>query len=151
MFDCRNFSFECRSQIKQTLKKKAFEEAGIPVKQISLVQVQPSTIAPTQVTQMTQETVYIKSEPQIMSFPSTSTTTIILPATSEPPHELIVSDEIKSDLDDQMDTHLTTQIGTHDELNILTNPDDTLLSSLTTPTTEGDDSIEIKMEEVPSG
>lgn len=32
----------CSSQIRQTLKKKAFEEAGIPVKQVSLGQAQPA-------------------------------------------------------------------------------------------------------------
>lgn len=36
-----NFRFISSSQIRQTLKKKAFEEAGIPVKQISLVQTLP--------------------------------------------------------------------------------------------------------------
>lgn len=48
------------SQIRQTLKKKAFEEAGIPVKQISLVQslppapVQTTTQQPLQVPQVIQ-------------------------------------------------------------------------------------------------
>lgn len=30
-----------RSQIRQTLKKKAFEDAGIPVKQVQIVQQSP--------------------------------------------------------------------------------------------------------------
>lgn len=130
------------------MKKKAFEEAGIPVKQISLVQVQPQTIVPTQITQ---EMVYIKSEPQLMStIPSTSTT-ILIPTSSEPPSQLIVSDDVK-DEDIHMGTQIVTQIGTHDELNLLTNTDEVLLSSLATPSSEGtDDSIEIKMEEVTSG
>lgn len=133
------------------MKKKAFEEAGIPVKQISLVQVQPQIIAAAPIPQVTTETLYIKSEPQLMSaIPSTSTT-IILPTPLEPPHELIVSDDIKEE-----DIHIGTQIDhAHDELNLLTSTDEALLSSLTTPAIEGtddsEDSPEIKMEEVPCG
>lgn len=132
------------------MKKKAFEEAGIPVKQISLVQVQPQIIAAAPIPQVT-ETLYIKNEPQLMSaIPSTSTT-IILPAPLEPPNELIVSDDIKEE---------NIQIGTqndnaHDDLDLLTTTDEALLNSLTTPITEGTDdsadSPEIKMEDVPSG
>lgn len=88
------------------------------------------------------------------AIPSTSTT-IILPTPSEPPNELIVSDDIKVQ-DIQMGTELdATQISTHDEHNLLGNTDEALLNSLNTPATEGtDDSIdspEVKMEEVPSG
>lgn len=131
-----------RSQIKQTLKKKAFEEAGIPVKQISLVQVQPQTMTPVHITQ---ETVYIKNEPQILSsIPSTSTA-IIVQASPEPPNELIVS-EMKDEDDD-------IRIGVHDTINLLTNPDEELLDSLHAPATEDDsvDSNEIKMEDVVTG
>lgn len=129
------------------MKKKAFEEAGIPVKQISLIQVQPQAIATAPITHVAQETVYIKSEPQLIStIPSTSTT-ILVPATAEPPGELIVSDVIKDE-----DIQMATQIRTEDQLNLLANADDTLLSSLASPTTEStEDSIEVKMEDVPSG
>lgn len=54
-----------RSQIRQTLKKKAFEDAGIPVKQVSLMhqvttppqkpQLQSPTLVPMQTTQVTQQ------------------------------------------------------------------------------------------------
>lgn len=148
---CFYLYFERRSQIKQTLKKKAFEDAGIPVKQISMVQVQP----PTHVAQVAHaETVYIKSEPELLSsIPSTSTT-ILIPASLEPPNELIISD-----IKDEQSIQLGTHIGTTDELNLLTNTDEALLSSddtlLDTPLTEdSDDSIdlhEVKMEEVVSG
>lgn len=84
------------------------------------------------------------------TIPSTSTT-ILIPTSSEPPSQLIVSDDVK-DEDIHMGTQIVTQIGTHDELNLLTNTDEVLLSSLATPSSEGtDDSIEIKMEEVTSG
>lgn len=139
--------FSHRCQIKQTLKKKAFEEAGIPVKQISLIQVQsppPATATPTtsiipstviqpetaQFTQIDEEMVYIKSEAPslqpphqiIASIPSTSTATLILPAPSEPPSELIVSD-VKHEDEIQID-------GTNDDLNLLANTDEALISSL---------------------
>lgn len=146
-----------RSQIKQTLKKKAFEEAGIPVKQISLIQVQSPTVPPTlitqtvispeaQITQIDEETVYIKNEPSttFTSLPSTSTAALIIPTSTEPPHELIVSD-IKEEEELQIS----------DDLNLLANTDDDLLSSMDVPPVEGiDDSIEsteIKMDEVMSG
>lgn len=178
-----------RSQIKQTLKKKAFEEAGIPVKQISLIQVQsPPPVQPPQPTtttlitstvvqpetQITQpeddEMVYIKNEPPqsqlpqqiIASMPSTSTATLILPAPSEPPHELIESD-VKQEEEIQID-------GTNDELNLLASTDESLLSSALTaplppqpkllqppqPSVEegAEDSIEsteIQMNEITSG
>lgn len=129
------------------MKKKAFEEAGIPVKQISLIQVQPQAIASTQVTQVTQETVYIKSEPQLISTIPSSSTTILVPTSSEPPTELIVSDDIKDE-----NIHMGTQIGTEDELNLLTNTDDALLGSLASPNNDStDDSSEVKMEDVSSG
>ncbi|XP_031623788.1 uncharacterized protein LOC116341071 isoform X2 [Contarinia nasturtii] len=117
------------SQIKQTLKKKAFEEAGIPVKQITMVQAQPHT--------STQDILYIKGESQDLSaIPSTSNT--IMVTQPKPPAELI-STEIK-----------TEEIHIHDDINLLTNPDAALLSSLETPTTadESSDSSEIKMEEI---
>lgn len=148
-----NFSSSNRSQIKQTLKKKAFEEAGIPVKQISMVQVQSPAVAPTliapaattvsvsptaQVThQIDGGTVYIKTESQIItsSMPSTSTALIIPAAAAEPPNELIVS-EIK-------------------EEEIQINDEEVLISSMDVPPVEGtDDSIEsaeIKIDEVTSG
>lgn len=156
-----DFVFLNRSQIKQTLKKKAFEEAGIPVKQISMVQVQspPPTLitpaavipSPAQISQIDDATVYMKTEPQIIaSIPSTSTAQLI-PTSSEPPNELLVS-EVKEE--DEI------QIGTNDELNLLTNTDETLLTSLNVPLSqplspppsiqEADnsmDSNEIKMDE----
>lgn len=129
------------------------------MKHISLVQVQPPTVAPTltvpftstvvqpdaQLTQIDEEMMYIKSEPQIISsLPSTSTT-LIIPTSTEPPNELIVSDIKEEDI----------QIGTNVELNLLTNSDEILLSSLDAPPVEGTDesidSTEIKMEEVLSG
>lgn len=119
-----------RSQIKQTLKKKAFEEAGIPVKQISLGQSQPQTSK-----QAAQETLFVKNDPQILSaIPSTSTAIIV--TQSEPPAELMVPD-IKSE-------------EIHEEINLLTNPNATLLSTIDTPTTgddSTDDSSEIKIED----
>lgn len=53
-----NFDFACfrRSQIRQTLKKKAFEDAGIPVKQVSA----QSKATP----QQTTSTVVAQSQPQ---------------------------------------------------------------------------------------
>lgn len=36
MIEFDHYASSCRSQIRQTLKKKAFEEAGIPVKQIAI-------------------------------------------------------------------------------------------------------------------
>lgn len=173
------FFFWNRSQIKQTLKKKAFEEAGIPVKQISLIQVQsPPTVTPTtsiisstivqpdaelqaQITQIDEETVYIKNEPSsqlphqiITSMPSTSTATLILPAPSEPPSQLIVSN-VKEEEEIQIDD-------TNDELNLLANTDEALLSSLNVPpppppppavegTNDSIESNEIQMNEVTSG
>lgn len=167
-----------RSQIKQTLKKKAFEEAGIPVKQISLIQVQSPppppvtpTVAPTlitstviqpddtQITQIDEEMVYIKSEvtpqpPQqiISSMPSTSTATLILPAPSELPHELIESN-VKEEEEIQIG-------GENDELNLLGHADAALLSTLNVPppqptsadgTDDSIESTEIKMDEITSG
>ncbi|XP_055299492.1 chromatin complexes subunit BAP18 isoform X1 [Sitodiplosis mosellana] len=118
------------SQIKQTLKKKAFEEAGIPVKQISLMQ-SPTHTAP--------ETIFVKNDPQILSaIPSTSTAIIV--THPEPPAELMVPNVKTEEI--------------HDEINLLTNPNATLLSSIDTPTTvddSTDDSSEIKLEDYTSG
>lgn len=159
-----------RSQIKQTLKKKAFEEAGIPVKQISLIQVQsppPPPVAPTlitstvvqpEATQIDEEMVYIKNEPTpqppqqiITSMPSTSTATLILPAPSEPPQELLIESDVKQEEEIQIG-------GTNDELNLLTHTDEALLSTLNVPpppqppAEAADDSIEsAEMNEVTGG
>lgn len=121
-----------RSQIKQTLKKKAFEEAGIPVKQI-LIQVQQ----PQPHTSTSQEKIYVKNESQVLSaIPSTSTAIIVTHPL--PPTELMVSD-IKDE--------------SHDEVNLLTDPDVDLLST-ETPSGSADesiDSVEIKMDEILTG
>lgn len=108
------------------------------MKQISLVQVQPQHI----VTQTSQETVYIKNEPQILStIPSTSTAIIV--STSEPPVELIIPDVKEEEI----------QIDSQNAINFFTNPDPPLLSAIEQPM--ADDSIEmeteVKLEEVPSG
>lgn len=128
-----NVLFNFRSQIKQTLKKKAFEEAGIPVKQV-LVQAQPSTS-----TQVPQETIYVKNEPQILSaIPSTSTAIIV--TQPEPPSELLVPSKCEE-----------IQIDTNEDINLLTNPNVALLS---TPSGSVDDSIdsnELKLEDLVSG
>lgn len=129
-----NRLFNFRSQIKQTLKKKAFEEAGIPVKQV-LVQAQPSTS-----TQVPQETIYVKNEPQILSaIPSTSTAIIV--TQPEPPSELLVPTVKCGEI----------QIDTNEDVNLLTNPNVTLLS---TPSGSIDDSIdsnELKLDDIVTG
>lgn len=102
-----------------------------------LVQAQPSTS-----TQMSSDTIFVKNEPHILSaIPSTSTA--ILVTQSQPPSELIVP-EIK---DEQI------QIDSHEDVNLLTNPNVTLLST-DTPSGSADDSIdsnELKLEEMVSG
>lgn len=108
------------------------------MKQISLVQVQPQHT----VTQSSQEIVYIKNEPQILStIPSTSTAIIV--STSEPPAELIIPDVKVEEI----------QIDSQNAINLFTNPDPPLLTSIEQPL--ADDSIEmateVKLEDVPSG
>lgn len=87
---------------------------------------------------MPQETIYVKSEPQILSTMPSTSTTIILPAGAEPPTELMVS-SIK-DEDIQIDPQ---------DMNLLTNPDE-MLSSLNSSTPDDDsiDSNELKMEDL---
>lgn len=109
------------------------------MKQISLVQVHPQHT----VTQTSQETIYIKSEPQILStIPSTSTAIIV--STSEPPAELIIPDVKEEEI----------QIDSQNAINLFTNPDPPLLSAIVEQPL-ADDSIEmeteVKLEEVPSG
>lgn len=130
------------------------------MKQISLIQVQSPTVTPTtlitqtivspeaHITQIDEETVYIKNEPPLPTFtsmPSTSTAALFIPTSTEPPNELIVSD-IKEEEE--------LQIEANDELNLLANTDDALMS-MNVPTIEGtEDSIEsteMKMDEVMSG
>lgn len=107
------------------------------MKQISLVQVQPQAII------QTQETVYIKSEPQILStIPSTSTAIIVTAPSHEPPSELIIPDVKEEDI----------QIDSQDAISMFTNPDAPLLSSMDSPVVDDSvDSTEVKMEEVITG
>lgn len=132
------------------------------MKQISLIQVQAPTVAPTlitptivspaaQLTRIDDGTVYIKNEPQIItSLPSTSTSTatLIIPASAEPPNEIIVSG-IKDEGE--------IQIETDDDLNLLANTDEVLTSeSYVPPADVADESFEsteikMEMEEVTSG
>lgn len=144
------------------------------MKQISLIQVQSSpppvapTVAPTLIastvvqpepTQIDEEMVYIKSEPTpqppqqiIPSIPSTSTASLILPAPSEPPQELIESFNVKEEEEIQIDD-------TNPGLNLLSTTDQSLLSTLNVPpsqppvegTSDSVDSTEIKMNEISSG
>lgn len=149
------------------------------MKQISLIQVQSpppppvaATVTPTpitstvvqpEVTQIDEEMVYIKSEPTpqpphqiIASMPSTSTASLILPAPSEPPQELLIESDVKEEEELQIG-------GTNDELNLLAHTGEAFLSTLNVPPppsqqqppAEGtDDSIEsneIQMNEVTSG
>lgn len=103
------------------------------MKQISMVQVHsPITtlIAPAviptapQISQIDDQLVYtVKDEPQVItSIPSTSTAQLIIPTSSEPPTELLVS-EVKEEEEE-------IQFGTNAELNLLTNTDEPLLSSM---------------------
>lgn len=62
-----NFCLIFSSQIRQTLKKKAFEEAGIPVKQISLIQTLPPApvqTTPPQTSQIPQVIQVVQTLPQ---------------------------------------------------------------------------------------
>lgn len=119
IFKKKYFALNFRSQIKQTLKKKAFEEAGIPVKQISMIQTQPKPST----SHATPETIYVKNDPDILSaIPSTSTAIIV--TQSEPPAELMGLSTKSEDL--QM----------VEDINLLTNPDAALLSSDTQQTAD---------------
>lgn len=126
------------------MKKKAFEDAGIPVKQISMVQVQSTPSLPVTVPTAEHETIYVKSEVQpSLAIPSTSTA-ILVEAPILDQGEIIV-DTIKNE------TGLT--LSSHADLNLLTNTDELLLSNLTeTPNaitgeiTTSTDSNDLKME-----
>ena len=104
------------------------------MKQISLMQSTPQTS-----TKSAPETIYAKNDPKILSaIPSTSSAIIV--THPEPPAELIVSDIKAEDI--------------HEEINLLTNPNATLFSSIDTPTTADestDDSSEIKLEDTTIG
>lgn len=100
------------------------------MKQIS-IQAQPQTSS--------KEIVYVKDIPnELSAIPSTSSGIVV--TQSKPPAELIQT-EIK-----------TEEIAIYDDINLLTNPNATLLSTHETPTTadESTDSSEIKMEDITS-
>lgn len=127
-----------RSQIKQTLKKKAFEDAGIPVKQISLVQVQPSPQPSATIT--SHEMIYIKSEPQpILTLPSTSTA-IVVEAGQLNENEIIV-DHLRDEQQLQLNEN---------DFNLLTNADEMTLNRLNTSVSGTEistiDSNDLKLE-----
>lgn len=81
------------------------------------------------------ETIYVKNDPKILSaIPSTSSAIIV--TQPEPPAELIVSDIKAEEI--------------HEEINLLTNPNATLFSSIDTLTTADestDDSSEMKLDD----
>lgn len=98
-------AFYGSSQIRQTLKKKTFEEAGIPVKQISVFQAPPppppkapeptvvtTTISPPAVTELPPAVQALAAEPE----PEPSTSAI---EAQQPSHMLLLEpDAVVSDM-----------------------------------------------------